>query len=314
MNFKTLLTLAACSAFLGGCGGGGGGSLPPAANQPAVTTFGTATFGGTTFSSTAGTFGTGTFGTTTWEPVHLAALGDSITAGGSATDPAHYYVNVLAASLEAASFVNLGIPGQFSGPVNIRADGTTGSNVGGTWTNTGGVDTQLVYGGVLNAEVPNIPTNTNLVTLYIGTNDFAFLSNLGILPDFSNAMTVAEGAAAFYASNIPNIIAGIRARVPAAQIIVATVPNHSWRTALRGENLLGRQASAYLADAYKATLVATGLPVVDLLCEPGMYNDANFNSAYDVHPNNAGHAIIAARFLAQVTNPTLPGHCQYEGP
>jgi lysophospholipase L1-like esterase len=230
-------------------------------------------------------------------PIVYAALGDSITAGGSATAPQFYYANVLGATLGAASTTDLGIPGEFSGPVNFPDNGL-----------------QITYGGVLADEVPQIPTNATLVTLYIGTNDYTFLGNLGILPDYSNAMTVEEGVASQYAANIAGIIAGIQIRAPKARIVVATVPNESWRAINRTEPLIARQAGAYLVDAFKSALIATGLTVVDLLCEPGMYDETNFGGPYNVHPNNAGHAIIAADFLAQIAHPTPPGHCQYEGP
>jgi lysophospholipase L1-like esterase len=228
-------------------------------------------------------------------PIVYAALGDSITAGGQASQIGKTdYVSLIGAALGAQT-TDLGIGGQFSGPED-------------TYYGT----VHIVYAGVLAAEVPGIPLNANLVTLYIGTNDM-YLAFSQDLADYSNAASVAQATDAYYQANIAGIIAGIKARVPQARIVVATVPNYGWQN---GHNNvpLALASTAMLADSFKATLIATGLTVVDLLCEPGMYDEANFAAPGNPHPDDAGHAIIAHDFLAQIAHPTAPGHCQYENP
>jgi lysophospholipase L1-like esterase len=234
-----------------------------------------------------------------------AALGDSITAGGEASTPANDYVSLVGAALGAQT-TNLGIGGMTSGPVNL-------------WIGT----ENIVYSGVLAAEVPGIPTNATLVTLYIGTNDYYLAGNqsttstgasVGLLPDYSNMAAVEASVESAYQTNIAGIIAGIKSRAPKARIVVATMPNYGWRDGhLGGPNDLA--VSQSIANSFKATLVATGLTVVDLECEPGMYDEKNFNSPTDPHPNDAGHAIMAADFLAQIAHPSAPAtSCQWMEP
>lgn len=220
-------------------------------------------------------------------PPYLTALGDSITAGAHGGE----YVSALAHTL-GAQYTNLGIGGETSGPVSFQVPG--------------GV--LLSRGGVLNDEVGSIPLQTTIVTLYIGTNDAWLFGQ----PTYTYALNP-QAAVYNYASNIKDIIAGIRGRVPQAQIILADVPNSSWRQINLNESSGLRLVSAQLADGYKAALVATGYPVVDLLCDPGMYDEANFGGPYDPHPVASGFAVIAADFLAQIQHPKAPGNCKYEG-
>lgn len=195
----------------------------------------------------------------------LVTLGDSITAGANGSE----YPSMLATAL-GATVTNLGIGGEFTGPLIYGA---------------------LHYGGVLADEVGAIPLDTTLVTLYIGANDM-WLFGVSDYPGYLDVPTTL----ARYDANIRTIVAGIRARVPGARIILASVPN----AALRPVNVNLPQsikgAYAALADGMRASLYATGLPVADLEHEPGMYDDANFDGPYSPHPIAAGFAIIAADF------------------
>lgn len=223
----------------------------------------------------------------------LTTLGDSITAGAYGSS----YTVPLATAL-GMQLTNLGIGGEFSGPVDFQQ------------TCTGCA--RITYGGILADEVPKIPLQTTIVTLYVGTNDRIFLGELGMLPDMSNALTIAQGVAVEYDANIKAIVAGVRARVPNARIILATVPNGAWRPTGKTWPLPLRKSITYMSNAFKKTLVDTGLPVVDLMCEPAMYDDANFGGPTDVHPVASGFAVVAADFAATIRHPKPAGHCKYE--
>jgi lysophospholipase L1-like esterase len=227
---------------------------------------------------------------------HLTTLGDSITAGGAASSPSKAYPALLAAAL-GAQLTDLGIGGQFTGPYPGHLNASGGVVI-------------APYPGVLAAEVPNIPLDTTIVTVFIGTND-AWAMTLDFNPTESNLQAVTDAWTAAFQQNFPAIIAGIRARVPNARIIVATVPNPADRPAVRNSLDPWRTAATNFSNAMKATVVATGLPVVDLQCEPALYDDANFPDPINVHPLDAGHAAIAADFLRVIQSPQSVSSCQY---
>lgn len=194
-------------------------------------------------------------------PTVLVALGDSITASG--TYPAQL------AALLGARLVNLGINGEFSGPTTFGV---------------------IHQGGVLADQVPQIPLNATIVTLYIGTNDMWLFG----VPNAPGYLDVAATAAR-YDANIRAIVAGIRQRVPAARVILASVPNAAKRAAG-----LGDTATSALAEAMRVSVLYTGLPVADLENDSAMYDEANFGGPYDPHPNAAGAAVIAAEFVLAI--------------
>lgn len=226
-------------------------------------------------------------------PPVLVTLGDSITAGAHGSE----YPHKLGALIDAVSVTNLGIGGEFSGPVDYQVPGGA----------------HMVYGGVLKDEVPKIPLDATIVTLYIGTNDM-WLAGVKIAPDLSDIDSVYAQAAATYDANIKGIISGIENRVPLARIIVADVPNSSNRPSHEVEPLKMRKAESSLADAMRMSLVATGDTVVDLECDPAMYNDANFGGPLDVHPVDSGFVDIAQHFADAILSPRPPKPCSYESP
>ena len=214
-------------------------------------------------------------------PQVYVALGDSITHGwdGSQYLTTQAYVNIVAASL-GMTLVNLAIDGEQSGPP----------------ITSGGADS-----GVLLDEVPQVPANASLVTVYTGIVD----ENQTAIGNDNYATT-----AGYYAANVRAIVAGIRQRAPQARIVLIAPPDLMDRSPWYG--VPNRSALATMVTAMKGALVATGLPVVDLECEPAMYDPANFLDGTNLHPLASGQAMIAADVLAQIAHPSAPGHCSYE--
>lgn len=226
-------------------------------------------------------------------PRHIATLGDSITA---ASYTPNGYPVVMGKTL-GAEVTNLGIGGMTA----IPYPGHT----------VNGVQTIAPIAGVLVTEVPKIPLDTDIVTLYIGTNDI-WVMTLDFAPDESNMKTVEARYAAMFAADLNAIVAGIRQRVPKARLVIATVPNRDDRSVSWPSRDPARQVVTDFSDAIKADVVATGATVVDLLCEPAMYDETNFPDVYNVHPNDLGQAAIARDFVRAIQNPAVPGTCSYE--
>ncbi len=227
-------------------------------------------------------------------PIVYAALGDSITLGGEASTPANEYVSLVGSALNA-SVTNLGIGSEFSGPVNTMIGTTT-----------------VVNGGVLADEVPRIPANANLVSLFIGTNDLWLCGEQIRAGENPDALFSAASAA--YARNLRAIIAGIKARAPRARIVVLTVPNPAYRYE-SGASAAVRAGITATDDAMRRDLIAVpGAVVVDLQCDAQLYTTADYPNPYDLHPNDAGHAEIAKDILAALEGAKVSKACPYLQP
>lgn len=202
-----------------------------------------------------------------------ASLGDSIALGQDVTS-VQAYPTLLALDINA-SVANLGIGGEEIG-------------------------TRGVSKGVQIDEVPLIPLNTTVVTLYIGTNDALDQQTAGT---YDPSMFVA---------NIPPLISAIKLRVPAAQIIVATIPNRADTEPYLTGDPTNRARETTMINAMNAALVGTGLAIADLHCDPAMYDPINFFSPYDVHPVASGHVAIAADFMQAIQHPKPVQPCAYD--
>lgn len=243
-----------------GCGGGGGG----AATLPPVTS------GGSSVAAVVAP-------TPAPTPVVYAALGDSITAGGT-------YPQLVATAL-GATLTNLGVGGEFSGPTNITVPGPL----------------NLVYGGVVADEVPQIPTNANLVSLFIGTNDM--WASQVMVPEPIDA------SAATYVTNLASIITAVHHRVPSARLLIASVTNPAYSYNQAGTPEV-RASITRFADLIKSSIIASGETLVDIECEPVLYQASSYDPGSGLHPNAIGHAAIAADFLAAYRG-ARSGDCSY---
>jgi lysophospholipase L1-like esterase len=230
-------------------------------------------------------------------PIRYAALGDSITAGqfASKTDlprvPLPFfpsggtsYTSLVAGALAkkgAVIFTNLAQPGSYTLSV---------------W----------------NQQVPRIPRDTTLVTIFIGLTDETLIA--------SNGRTVEEGVVfqvtlAFWRQAIAHVIAGVRLVAPKARIVLANVPNlgqypayQAGGAAPQPDDVRARNASASEGmDQFINSFFAKGIDVVDLRCDPRIYAKDKF--ANEIHPNDNGYAVIAEDFLAVIAHPhALPPH------
>lgn len=238
-------------------------------------------------------------------PPHLTVLGDSITYGVGASDRnATGYAAILANKL-GAQLTNLGISGETAIPEPNEY--FTGTTVTG--------DVYPAHAGVLADEVSRIPLDTTIVTLYIGTNDL-WLANSHTSADYSNMDALYTAVAADYARYLSATVSAIRARVPLASIVIATNINPADKgviaTVTSGPVFKYRQAMTALVNSMNAAVQAQGAIVADLHCDAQLYDTADYLSAVDVHPNDAGHARIAEDFYAAIVTGGTAQACVYD--
>lgn len=192
----------------------------------------------------------------------VAFLGTSITIGGNYTSPL--------AILAGFSATNLGVSG-----ASIGQNSHYGSL------------------GIYN-QIPNIPTDTDIVFIEAGTNDFGAGANsaentpLGVLGDTTTAT--------FYGALYAAVVA-IRARAPSAVIVflstyssTSVFPSHAIGTTnYRGNTLVQFQ------QAFEDVAKYSGYPLIDVGRRSGLgyFMSASLTSD-GLHINAAGGAIHAA--------------------
>lgn len=169
---------------------------------------------------------------------------------------------------------------------------------------------RTILGNVLDQELPFIRTDVTLVTIFIGANDV-------------NVITAAVGGGAggadptgyvdqqvrAFGEEFATLVDGVRRRVPSARLVVLNVPNVGALPLLADATRQQRQAAQRAAVGITRTVInplaSSTLRVMDLMCEPRLYQTANLSSD-GFHPNDTGYALLAAEVVRAVTSSSYP--------
>lgn len=183
---------------------------------------------------------------------------------------------------------NLGVPGQ----VMNRATEDLGIRLGRT-----------EGGNFMDRQAPFVRAETTMITMFAGGNDAnvigeAVRAGLG----GSDPRAFIDAQVAQWGSDYGTLINDIRFRTPGARIVVLNVPNLGAAPYVAANPMIERsilqRIAVGLADRANS-LTSRGVLVVDLMCEPRIYNAGNF-SADGFHPSDSGYALIA-----ELTYPAL---------
>lgn len=223
------------------------------------------------------------------------ALGDSITEG-------QY----------ASRRISPGVPTTYKAG---ELDGTSYATLIAQHVGAGGAVEYLNLGTggafaftVWNEELPKLPRRATLVTLSIGVNDELTIAGGGA---FASGGLVLHPTTVYWQTALRRIVDGIRSAAPGARIVVANVPNLAFMPAHANDPADLRALLTSTAEAMNAVvgeLAAERVTVVDLRCDPEVYRADRLSDA--VHPNDAGYAHLAERFIAALDHPNPPAeHC-----
>jgi len=190
---------------------------------------------------------------------------------------------------------NLGIPGAVLSP-EIQALG----NLMG----------RGIVSNVMQNERPLIPTDTTLLTLFIGGNDansIALAADAGLGGPDGAAFIQAQVQA--FGTTFRSLITDIRSRAPEARIVVLNLPNLAALPYAAGYTLAQRRSLQSVAVGLSAQMNAVtsqGVVVLDLMCDPAFYTGQTV-SGDGFHPNDAGYARMADLVLANLSGaPSAP--------
>jgi lysophospholipase L1-like esterase len=199
------------------------------------------------------------------------------------------YVPVLARQLRMSrdvTLVNLGIPASVLSPAIEAIARQHGREVTGNF-----VDRQM----------PFVPRDSTLVTIFGGANDANALGDA--MEQGAGAANVSgyiTTQASAFGGDYDRLIQGVRSRAPAAFIIVLNVPNlaalpYAARYPLQHRRVLQAISVAFSREANRQA--REGVVVWDVMCDPTMADPSRYSSD-GFHPNDAGYAHMAARLAA----------------
>lgn len=241
-------------------------------------------------------------------PVHYTVIGASEAAGVGSSAPCLPFVSCpngagyvprVVRELEAGgadvTLTNMGIPGAVMSP-EVES---VGQSVG--------ID---IPSNFLQQQVPFVPPQTTLVTVFAGGNDTNTLAT-AIDRDAAgtgNPDAYIDQHVRAFAADYVRLIEGVRGRAPNARIVVLNLPNlaglpYAARRA-RTERLWMQRLAVGFSRAANA-LGRMNVTVIDLMCDARAYR-ASIYSADGFHPNDAGYAFMAAEVVDAVRNGGAP--------
>jgi lysophospholipase L1-like esterase len=241
------------------------------------------------------------------EPVIYTAIGasDAIGIGASVAcfpfapcPDGTGYVPVIARRLgegRQLALTNLGVPGTVIGP-DIQA---LGNRYG-----------RGIPGNFVQQQVPFVPRNSTLVTVFAGGNDTnAIGAALSAGEGSGNPRAFVDSQIEVFRRHYDEVIRGIRERAPQARIVVANLPNMGALPYAAGYSARDRSALQQISVGFSQQvinrLVTQNVAVVDVLCDPRTYEGASYSSD-GFHPNDRGYALMAELYLALIRSPSPP--------
>ena len=200
------------------------------------------------------------------------------------------YVSVLTRALRNAgktvTLTNVGVPGAVMSPAIQQLTRQIGRND--------------VIANFVENQVPFVTTATTHVTMFAGGNDgnaIAQAIRAGVpgsdTPNDTRAFV--DRQVAQWGTDLEDLIRRIRARSPNVRIVAFNLPNLAAMRYVAGlstfERSILQRIAVGLTDRINA-LTAQNVLVVDLMCEPRIYSDANVSSD-GFHPSDAGYQLMA---------------------
>jgi lysophospholipase L1-like esterase len=246
--------------------------------------------------------------------------------------------NRLTSSTGAVVLTDLGISGAVAGPTERTLGNTWEPLLFGNCASSG--PDVCIPGDFLDDELPLLPGNQDLVTIFAGGNDTeAILAHVAVAcaecsPDQIQAMITAD--VTNFATDYLTLLGAIHKSLPFARIYVANLPNFALIPSgicigsdpgspppFCGPNdpALGQPGLQQLLGAISTAIdanvinqfAADGIPVVDLECNAGSYDPKNFY-VDGFHPDDSGYSTFAALFTLMIKNfggPPPAGNCQF---
>jgi lysophospholipase L1-like esterase len=238
--------------------------------------------------------------------VNYAAIGasDALGIGGSspclpfvACTEGTGYVQQVTRRFRGAgkevTLTNLGIPGAVLSPETEAIGDALGLDI---------------FDDFLEREVPFVPRDATLVTVFAGGND---VNTIG------RALREGQGGANVdgyiadqvekFGRDLRTLVTGVRSRAPNARIVALNLPNMAALPYVNGLAASDRRRVQQLAVGFSArvnALTSEGVLVLDLMCDGTFYTPASLSSD-GFHPSDAGYTRLADLVHTAATTGTV---------
>ena len=168
---------------------------------------------------------------------------------------------------------------------------------------------RYVPANFVDREMPFVPGNSTLVTIFGGGNDTNALGDAiekgaagGDIPGYIDTQVRAFGG------DYDRLVRGVRERAPNAFIIILNLPNmaalpYAAQYSQQRRQVIQRISVGFSREANRQA--GSGVQVVDLMCDGQVYLPSRFSSD-GFHPNDAGYAYLAERLLAVANGGSFP--------
>jgi lysophospholipase L1-like esterase len=232
--------------------------------------------------------------------VHYAAIGASDANGVGSTSPCMPltacedgtgYVPVLARQLRGSrevTLMNLGLPASVLSPA-IEAIARQNN--------------REVTGNFVDRQMPFVPRNATLVTIFGGANDANAIGDaMEKGAAGANIQGYIDTQARAFGADFDRLVRGVRDRAPDAFIVVLNVPNLAalpYAAPYPAQHKQVLQAISVALSREANRQAGPGVTVMDMMCDGAVYAPANI-SRDGFHPNDAGYAHMASRLAAIV--------------
>jgi lysophospholipase L1-like esterase len=162
-----------------------------------------------------------------------------------------------------------------------------------------------IPGNFLDMQVPLVLPSATLVTIFAGANDVdTIVAALGGGAGGSDQIGYINNQIQAFGQEFSTLISMVRERAPGARLVVLNLPNMAGIPRNAGASLPQRRAQQMLSVGIATQVMnaqaASGVVVVDMLCDPRSYEASTYSSD-GFHPGDAGYAWIAAEVVAATT-------------
>ena len=172
----------------------------------------------------------------------------------------------------------------------------------------GALNGRTIGGNLIEQEMPFVNRSATIVTVFTGANDVnTITAAIGNGAGGSDQAGYIDQKVAAFATDYVTLVTGIRGRASTARIVVLNLPNLAALPYLATASLAQKQAAQRASVRMTTTAINTlqGVTVVDLMCDPRLYQ-ASMYSSDGFHPNDSGYAVIGAEVVKAFTSTSWP--------
>jgi lysophospholipase L1-like esterase len=189
--------------------------------------------------------------------------------------------------------------------VNVTNLGIPGATLSRELEDLGNSLGRGIPGNFIEREMPFVPRNATIVTIFAGGND---ANTVGSAVRAGNGGTnprdYIDTQVRNFGRDLALLVNGVRSRAPQARIVLLNLPNMAALPYVSTYPLVERSILQRIAVGFSAqanTLASSGVLVIDLMCDARSYAPGNYFSD-GFHPNDAGYAFMTELVYAAATS------------